>query len=68
VNYNGGMTRPIERVLPIHDLGIRIRLHPRAVRTLFRPALLPVTVDGDWTMVRLPVLHEYEAIEFQLST
>jgi hypothetical protein len=68
VNYNGGMTRPIERVLPIHDLTVRVRLQPRSVRTLFRPAPLQASMDGDWTTVRLPRLHEYEAIEFQVST
>jgi hypothetical protein len=66
VNYNGGMTRPIERVLPIHDLTLQVRLRPRTTRALFRPAALETRSDGPWLSVRLPVLGEYELTRFEL--
>ena len=66
VNYNGGMTRPIERVLPIHDLIVEVKCRPRAGMSLLSSESLEATSDGQWTQFKLPVLTEYEVIKLEI--
>jgi hypothetical protein len=66
VNYNGGMTRPIERVLPLRDIVIRLRVPAYSAAALFTKRGVDFTRDGEWSCVRLPVLEEYEILQFEM--
>jgi len=70
VNYDGGMTRPMQRVLPLHDLTIGVRELGgiRAAETLRNPRRLSVAADEPWTTIQLPRLDEYEVVRFILET
>lgn len=65
INYTGSMTRPIEKVVPFHDIAIRLNEIPQAVttiRSLRTSNLLPFQQDGDSIRFVLPQLDEYEVI------
>jgi hypothetical protein len=61
------MTRPIERVLPLRDVVVRLRADARSVRSLFNPCELAATRDGDWTSLCLPELNGYEVLQFEVD-
>ena len=69
VNYNGGMTRPIQRVLPLRDLVLEARAPLRAARALFHPVELEVTRAGDGltSTVHVGNLDEYEMIQLEVE-
>ncbi len=65
INYTGGMTRPIERVLPLRDLELTVRAIGRVseVRSLATGRRLkPVAAGRGALSVRVPELREYDVI------
>ncbi|HEX7008803.1 MAG TPA: beta-galactosidase trimerization domain-containing protein [Phycisphaeraceae bacterium] len=65
VNYNGGMVRPIERVIPLRnlELSVRCQRNVQQVRALVAQTELEPAVHSGWVSFRLPVLETYEVIE-----
>ncbi|MFD0693500.1 alpha-amylase family protein [Paenibacillus sp. GCM10027628] len=65
INYTGSMTRPIEKVIPLHNITIRLNemLQPvTTIRSLRTSILLPFQQEGDSIRFVLPQLDEYEVI------
>ncbi len=67
VNYNGGMTRPMEHVLPLTEVFVKLRSRADGARTLFHQRPLEVEQAGEWSCVKLDRLGEYEVIEFKVA-
>lgn len=68
VNFTGEMTRPMTRVIPLHN--VRVTLHQPApftkARTLMTPRALPITKTSAGALqVTLPRAAEYEVIVFE---
>ncbi|MBI3696733.1 MAG: beta-galactosidase trimerization domain-containing protein [Acidobacteria bacterium] len=64
INYTGEMTRPIQRVLPLKNLRISVRISAPVKRahTLVRPQRLSVKAVRDQVQLTLPQLLEYEVV------
>jgi len=58
VNYTGAMTRPIEQVVPLRNVELRVRTGAAAVRSLTSGKSLPVRSGR----VVLPELREFEVL------
>jgi hypothetical protein len=66
INYTGGMTRPIQQALPLHDVQLVLGAQaltpsPRRIRALVAGQDLPIPTAPSQA-IPLPVLHEYEVI------
>ena len=64
VNATGEMTRPIQNIIPVHNIEITFPVnHPVHKVTAIRSGQnLPVTKDGQVQTVTLPTLNEYELL------
>lgn len=60
VNFTGEMTRPIQRVLPLHNVVVRLDRPARRAYTLVRPQTLPAG-----NSVLIPRIDEYEVLVLQ---
>ena len=67
INFTGGMSRPIEEIIPIHDIKINIDLPQEitSARALWLDQELPFTKSGTTLELTLPKLNEYEVIALQ---
>jgi hypothetical protein len=59
VNYTGGMTRPIERVVPLRGLSLKVNGPAESARALVSGRKLRVLRGG---RIALPEIREFEAI------
>lgn len=59
VNYAGGMTRPVDRVIPLHGLSLRMRRPYGESRALVDGRVLTADRDG---RLALPPIAEFEVI------
>ncbi len=68
VNYTGGMTRPITRVVPLKGLSVSLRLPgpARSVRTLWSPSELPFRSHGNTVEFSVDV-EECQIVEIELK-
>ena len=64
VNATGEMTRPIQNIIPVHNIEITFPVnHPVHKVTAIRSGQsLPVTKDGQVQTITLPTLNEYELL------
>jgi len=70
VNYTGGMTRPMRRVVPLKDLTVELRV-PAAVQsvcTLWSPQEIDFEKRKGLISFVIPVLHEYELVKVRLRS
>lgn len=70
INYTGGMTRPIERPVPLHDLALRadvarLGFTPQTARALRSGQGLTLSFEGATVGVELPVLQAYEVVALE---
>lgn len=63
VNYSGGMTRPIEAVIPLQGLALRCGVHSLRARALVVGKDLEIGRDG---IIALPTLKEFEVVEIRV--
>jgi hypothetical protein len=65
VNFTGAMTRPIQQIVPIHDIGVTLapEVHASRAYTLWdhHPIRLSHTNDGKLHAI-IPQLNEYEVL------
>ncbi|HUU35056.1 MAG TPA: hypothetical protein VMW48_13420, partial [Vicinamibacterales bacterium] len=68
VNYTGGMTRPMQRVVPLHGLAVELRVAQRigSVRAVWAKRSVKFSQIGDVVRFALPTVHECEIIRFRL--
>lgn len=59
VNYNGGMTRPIQQVAELRDLELRVRDGVRQARSLTTGRKLAISRNGT---IKIPRLREFEVV------
>lgn len=65
VNFTGEMTRPIQAIVPLEKVRVSFAsgFQPRAVRTLMRPRVVPITTGaGGQVEVTVPRIDEYEVL------
>jgi hypothetical protein len=65
LNLTGEMTRPIERIIPLRDLAVRVEAGPgvKSVSSLMAPRKLEFSADGKGTIrFTLPRVEEYEVV------
>jgi len=69
VNYTGGMTRPMRRVVALRELLVELRVHRpvESVRALWSGRDLDFRATGDRVAFTLPVLAEYELVKVRLA-
>ena len=69
VNYNGGMTRPITRVLPLHNLAVSLRLdsRPADVEALRTGQPLHWDYAEGVLSFTIPEIHEHAMIRIELA-
>ena len=59
VNYTGGMTRPIDKVVPLRGLSLKVNARVESVRSLVTGRRLNPDRHG---LIALPDIHEFEVI------
>ncbi|MEK7406148.1 MAG: alpha-amylase family protein [Acidobacteriota bacterium] len=63
VNFTGEMTRPIQRILPLENLRIRVRVKATKAQTLMHPRALALRrVAAEQVEFVLPRMEEYEVV------
>lgn len=59
VNYTGGMTRPIDRVVPVSGLRLQLAKAASSARALVSGEALAIGADG---AIDMPTIHEFEVV------
>jgi len=59
VNYSGGMNRPINKIIPLRDIRLKVNISVSSVKALVRGEALAVDADG---IIVLPEIKEFEVI------
>jgi hypothetical protein len=71
VNLANAQTGPLYKVIPLHDLRVRVRTSCtpgcRRVQALVARADVPFALKADWLDLTLPLLDYYEVLVFELE-
>jgi hypothetical protein len=64
VNATGEMTRPIQNIIPVHNIAITFPADPpvRKITAIRSGQSLPVTADSRGQTTTLPTLDDYELL------
>jgi hypothetical protein len=67
INFTSEMKRPIERIIPVHDLVVTIRSVPgiRSVKSLWNGNTPDFSWSGDDIRISVPLLKDYDVIELR---